>query len=250
MLSQAFNPLSIRLSHGYIILIGVLHHTFAMRIHELPSSIFAREPNCHSTLKDISHDDIDGLGRLAAEYHVANVPCDSTPDFVISDSINIPERLLCPELSLMVFHVHDVVSGQGHLARFSVYNPSEEFMTEPQLEIILPQTFLVPPATSMEIVKLGTKGYRAVFLEHNWEKQQFRLMKLSAAVGMDVKPNVGVILPPDPELPFSPRECQSLAFDEVSLPKFTPTKPNRCPKVTGRLCLGLYTGDLYILDFV
>jgi len=72
-----------------------------------------------------------------------------------------------------------------------------------------------------------------VWLEHDWELQRFRLMKLSAPVGHG-KPTVGVLLPPDPELPFSPRECQSLAFDEV----------------TGRVCLGLYTGDLYILDFV
>ena len=96
-----------------------------------------------------------------------------------------------------------------------------------------PRKFTVPGSTSIEVAKIGTRGHRAVWLEHNWETQQFRLMKLSVPVGHG-KPSVGVLLPPDPELPFSPRECQSLAFDEV----------------TGRVCLGLYTGNLYILDFV
>ena len=70
-------------------------------------------------------------------------------------------------------------------------------------------------------------------VEHNWETQLNRVMKLAydPATG---EAKVGMLLPPDPELPFTPNMCHSLALDEVS----------------GRLCLGMYDGDVYLLDFV
>lgn len=87
--------------------------------------------------------------------------------------------------------------------------------------------------SSAQLAQVGALGIRAVWLEHSWETQQNRIMKLSydpwtrsAAVGM--------LLPPEPELPLSPNRCHSLAFDEV----------------TGRLCLGMYDGKLYLLEFV
>jgi hypothetical protein len=222
------------LSHGHIILIGILHQVFAMRIYELPSYISEYEADHDSAVRELHRGD---LGPLVVESHLANLPSRSVPDFAISDSMNIPAQAPCPQLSLIAFHSREGLSGQGHLVHFPadsssmISEPTAKLVHRP--EIVLPENFRLPPATSVEIVKLGTEGYRAVWLEHNWETQEFRLMKLSAAVDKG-KPSIGVILPPDPGLPFSPRECQSLAFDEV----------------TGRLCLGLYNGDLYVLDFV
>jgi hypothetical protein len=138
---------------------------------------------------------------------------------------------------MVAFDVRGSRAGGGHLVHFCTEDTGDDGQPPSQPRMIEPRRFTVPGSTSIEVVKIGTRGHRAVWLEHNWELQQFRLMKLSAPVGHG-KPSVGVLLPPDPELPFSPRECQSLAFDEV----------------TGRVCLGLYTGiyifwTLYNLDF-
>lgn len=45
--------------------------------------------------------------------------------------------------------------------------------------------------------------------------------------------SVGVLLPPNPSLPFVPEGITCMAFDEA----------------TGRLCVGLITGDLWMLDY-
>lgn len=203
-----------------------------MRIYELPCSVFSHELKEPATPTSPSFEELDpnNLGPLVAECHLANIMSQVGPEMAISNSVNIPGHSLCQKFALLAFWVRDGLSGEGVLAHF----PVEHFVSaEEPARISLPQRFPVPPSTSIEIIKLGTEGHRAVWLEHNWETQQFRLMKLSAAYG-NSSPDVGVILSPDPELPFSPRECHSLAFDEV----------------TGRLCLGLYNGALYIMDFV
>ena len=197
-----------------------------MRIYGLPDSIFPGKPP-HPESQD------EGLGPIAFSFNVTPIPSLSLPDFAISDSINIPPVGQCSRLSMVAFDARASRAGGGHLVHFCPEGTNDNGQPPSQLQIIEPRKFAVPGSTSIEVVKIGTRGHRAVWLEHNWELQQFRLMKLSAPVGHS-KPSVGVLLPPDPELPFTPRECQSLAFDEV----------------TGRVCLGLYTGDLYILDFV
>ncbi len=93
--------------------------------------------------------------------------------------------------------------------------------------------FPISNESSPQLAQVGALGFRAVWLEHNWETQLNRVMKLvyDPATGTA---KMGMLLPPDPELPFSPNMCHSLAFDEV----------------TGRLCLGMYDGNVYLLDFV
>ena len=197
-----------------------------MRIYALPDSIYTGNSPC-------SEPQDQGLGPIASSFNVAPIPGLSLPDFAISDSINIPPAGRCSRLSMVAFDERGSRAGGGHLVHFCMEAMKDNSQQSNEPRMIEPRRFTVPGSTSIEVVKIGTRGHRAVWLEHNWELQQFRLMKLSAPVGHG-KPSVGILLPPDPELPFSPRECQSLAFDEV----------------TGRVCLGLYTGDLYILDFV
>lgn len=197
-----------------------------MRIYGLPDSIFPGN-SPHQESED------EGLGPTMFSYNVIPTPSLSFPDFAISDSINIPRVGQCSRFSMVTFDLRGSHIGGGHLVHFCTEDMNNDGQPPGQPRMIEPRKFTVPGSTSIEFVKIGTRGHRAVWLEHHWELQRFRLMKLSVPVGHG-KPSVGVLLPSDPELPFSPRECQSLAFDEV----------------TGRVCLGLYKGDLYILDFV
>lgn len=88
--------------------------------------------------------------------------------------------------------------------------------------------------TSTELIQVGSLGRRAVWLEHNLDTRQKRVMKMSYDPSTD-RLETGVLFPANgPALPFSPTTCHCMAFDEV----------------TGRLCMGLYDGNLYMMDFV
>jgi hypothetical protein len=89
-----------------------------------------------------------------------------------------------------------------------------------------------------ELVCVGSTGCRAVWLERQWDTDEFRLVKgifpsRSEALGDSEKPRTALLLPSHVALPFEMHTCQSLAFDETS----------------GRVCLGLHTGDIYIMEF-
>jgi hypothetical protein len=86
---------------------------------------------------------------------------------------------------------------------------------------------------NQERVQLGATGRRAVWVERVSETDEATLMKMSSEPETGASRfNVGVLLDAS-ELPFALGTCQSAAFDEV----------------TGRLCLGLYDGDIYVLNF-
>ena len=52
--------------------------------------------------------------------------------------------------------------------------------------------------------------------------------------GQGASDAVSALLPTDAALPFLPDTAHSLAFDEV----------------TGRVCIGLFNGEIYVMDFV
>lgn len=76
----------------------------------------------------------------------------------------------------------------------------------------------------------GVTGHRAVWIEFNVDKEKRKLIKTSTNTD---GPVVDILVATDPALPFTPAECHTLAFDEA----------------TGRVCVGLYEGELYILDY-
>ena len=88
----------------------------------------------------------------------------------------------------------------------------------------------------MRLAGIGVTGSRAVWMEHSLETTRSRLMKLEfgRTTRGDVEMFHGVLLGPDPPLPFSTDACHMLAFDEA----------------TCRLCLGLWDGSLRVVDFL
>lgn len=74
-----------------------------------------------------------------------------------------------------------------------------------------------------------------VWLEHDLESGRNRILKFETG-GMERGRSQilhGLLLPPQPDLPFVLSACNALAFDEI----------------TGRLCLAFYDGSLHALDF-
>jgi len=97
-------------------------------------------------------------------------------------------------------------------------------------------TFATPPSASMEPMCLGRTGLRAVWLEHQWNTDEYRLMKGSfpcKGQGAESEPHVVLLQRAELALPFEPHHCRSLALDEA----------------TGRVWVGVHTGEVYILEF-
>ncbi|KAI3614925.1 hypothetical protein WG66_016995 [Moniliophthora roreri] len=90
-------------------------------------------------------------------------------------------------------------------------------------------------SSAVDIMCVGQSGRRMVWLERRWDTDTFVLMKghFPSNTERGGKAIVGPLVPPHTALPFEFHACQSLAFDEA----------------TGRVCVGLHTGDLYLLDF-
>ncbi|KAA1467485.1 hypothetical protein DENSPDRAFT_832549 [Dentipellis sp. KUC8613] len=114
----------------------------------------------------------------------------------------------------------------GEVARLS--------LTDDKLSLEECGRFTVPTTNHASIIRVGPTGRRAVWIERNWDTDQTRLMKSYLPSEDTSSFNAGILLPPNPGLPFTPQLCHSIAFDEV----------------VGRMCLGLITGDLWVLDFV
>ena len=82
-------------------------------------------------------------------------------------------------------------------------------------------------------------GGKQGWMEHELETGRNRVLKFQMGGEDWERPHEkmrvvhGLLLPPEPNLPFALNMCNSLAFDEVS----------------GRLCLAFYDGGLHVLDF-
>ncbi|KAJ6531769.1 hypothetical protein B0H19DRAFT_1188469 [Mycena capillaripes] len=93
--------------------------------------------------------------------------------------------------------------------------------------------FNTHPTASAEMVCLGETGSRAVWLQHGWTNDEYTLMKAAFSPNGKEPAVVQPLLARHLALPFELHRCQSLAFEES----------------TGRVCLAVHTGELYMLQF-
>lgn len=125
--------------------------------------------------------------------------------------------------------------GPNLFIRFPVYSDSggiTRFETLEKPEIIPIQRSI--SSASCDQVSIGDWGRRAVWLERRWDSDNPIPILMKAAFPSDGSVVVGSLLPSQTALPlpFQMHTCQCLALDEAM----------------GRVYVGLYTGDIYILD--
>ncbi|KAI0635949.1 hypothetical protein C8Q77DRAFT_1155689 [Trametes polyzona] len=230
--AQSFSFLWIRVWGDYLFLVGEVNEDFAVRVYRIPNpfstppggSPRASPPAAANPADDVDDDyAYTDLGPMVAQF------TGPTPMAVPGHHIaQVSPATSSPSLAAVMFY-HSVHPHSAQLLRFS-------FDVEPDavsLTGMSSKEFPIGDESSAQLAQVGALGVRGVWLEHNWETQQNRVMKL-AYDPHTRKAEVGMLLPPLPELPFTPNMCHSLAFDEVS----------------GRLCLGMYDGNVYVLDFV
>jgi hypothetical protein len=125
------------------------------------------------------------------------------------------------------------------LLRFSIdFNPRDSSPPCPKIYAVHQSSARHAPGygqvvVNEERVQIGVTGRRAVWIERVAETDEVTLMKMAAGPETGATSfAIGTLLLAS-ELPFDLGMCESTAFDEV----------------TGRLCLGLYKGGVYVIDF-
>lgn len=173
-------------------------------------------------------DDADAtclLGDHLTEEETDDVPVDS--DYTLSDGYVCGD---CPQLTSLLFHASGVSSLRyGSASVFSF--PSNRDLRCPHGAMPV-HVFSTPASAASDIICLGPTGRRAVWLERRWDTDSFTLMKATFFREGKHAAIVERLLPAHTAMPFEIYSCQSMAFEES----------------TGRVCLGLHTGELYILQ--
>ncbi|CCM00088.1 uncharacterized protein FIBRA_02115 [Fibroporia radiculosa] len=221
-LLEPFSSLWVRLCDDHLLLLGNMRSSLILRIYRISrAALFKVQYSQWSAPQDaeLHRDHIVDLGSIVVE---SMQPFRQDAEFYDIARVSTPSSSY---LSVVICYAfHDSSAGVEQVTRFAL-----PFSSEIHGEACTTRFFALPPQVSAQLVQVGPTG-RAVWLEHNWETQTRRVMRYHPQSGN----SVGLLLPSDPVLPFTPNLCHSLAFDEV----------------TGRVCMGLFNGDVYILDFV
>ncbi|KAI0690002.1 hypothetical protein BC835DRAFT_1529012 [Cytidiella melzeri] len=216
-----------RLHRNNIIIFGHNTEGYACHVYELPPSLLYPCSRSHMSLSDCDFpDNLLEWGPL-----VAHSTC------VMDKLFNLfPEPSTIPSASGEILAFMLMAESCAYLMRFHL--SARTTSSSSGKRFVRPITVKIRADTSVRLVGVGISGRRAVWMEHNLETTRSQLMKLEALQddttdGEYTQISSGVLLPPDPPLPFSTDACQGLAFDEAS----------------GRLCIGLWGGSLYLVDF-
>ncbi|KAH9928306.1 uncharacterized protein B0H18DRAFT_254307 [Fomitopsis serialis] len=225
---QRFSDVSVKIHahNGHLLLLGPARQSITLRVYAMPPSLL---PKLSSDTCDPANAFLD-LGPPISEYEQ---PLRHHSQF--QDIIHVSPPSAASISALVVCSFHDTSPRVGQVTRFPL-PPGPAAVRGPRLPGAS-RDFSMPSHVSAQLAQVGPSG-RAVWVEHDWEAQKKRFMRFQMRRdewdGAGVPAAVGALLPPDVALPFLPDTVHSLAFDEV----------------TGRVCLGLFNGDIYVMDFV
>ena len=196
-----------------------------MHVRELPKKILSTTPITHAP----QHDEIP-LVDWASSIVDYETPTTQNLEMYLSPEPSSPSLL--ETLTLLVAHSPFSTMENGTI---NVYHfPIDLSKRNLQFTDWRPtHTFRTPPNVTLESICLGKTGYRAVWLSHQWNLDDYTLVKASFPKAGKMGPVVVPLQPPDQVLPFEPHACRSLYFEEAS----------------GRLFVAIHTGEMYILEF-
>ncbi|RDB26056.1 hypothetical protein Hypma_006542 [Hypsizygus marmoreus] len=224
-LPQEFERLRCKLFADKIVLIGVERNcTVAVQAYSLLPMMFCASEklsDCNAITPIPLTLETEDIGARTTEEAIrfpSGFDFHLSANFTTKTSTNLP---------IIVFPAPLQAKGSGYMLDL----PLGCIAAHTEVDRRLVQPFRTHPKASVDIICVGATGHRAVWLQRRWDTDEFELMKVSFSDSR--APKVAALLPRHLALPFEAHTCVSLAFDEA----------------TGRVCVGLHTGDLYILDF-
>lgn len=209
--------LQIKLYPTCFVLTGVRENSLVAWIHGLPSILFLgninpETPTLTTEQCPLLAEHVLGSSSTPIEFYVSSEPAHECPS----------------HFSLFAFHSF----GEHAKGLADVYHiPLDTSRRRTQFYMSKPtHSFKTAIGKRPEIVCFGKTGFRAVWLDHEWDSDEYSLWKATFPPGEAA--SVSPLLPPHHPLPFEVHMITSLAFDEA----------------TGRICVGLRTGAVYVLE--
>lgn len=194
---------------------------------KLEDVILSNNSSSPSTLQDVG---FIPAANIAMQVH--ELPEFGFMDTHSSYNVNYDSKRIINTISLLIFppNLGDRCMKGLHVHLRFVSNGRSDLGRNERLQA---KSFSVQKESNVTLTQLGRTGHRAVWIERNLESDDVCLVKFTSNSDNASPPEVSVLLPPQPGLPFKPRDCRAIAFDDA----------------IGRLCLGLYSGELYVLDY-
>jgi hypothetical protein len=221
LIFQQFTQLHFKVYPRQLVLTSVRNDsTLVVRVHDLPTAV--------SSITTPSSEPIILLESLPTPNAEYESPAISDVDYHLSaDSTRS-----IPHISSISFHSL-VRTADDYIFHFPLDRSLRHFHDNGRVQPSFVGPFNTHASASAELVCLGETGSRAVWLERRWTSDEYTLMKATFSSNGTNPVVVEPLLARGSALPFELHMCQSLAFEEA----------------TGRVCLTIYTGELYILQF-
>jgi hypothetical protein len=221
LIFQQFTQLHFKVYPRRLVLTSIRNDsTLVVRVHDLPAAV--------SNITTPSSEPIILLESLPTPNAEYESPAISDVDYHLSaDSTRS-----IPHISSISFHSL-VRTADDYIFHFPLDRPPRHLHDTGPAKPSFVGPFNTHASASAELVCLGETGSRAVWLERRWTSDEYTLMKASFSPDGTNPVVVEPLLARGSALPFELHMCQSLAFEEA----------------TGRVCLAIYTGELYILQF-
>ena len=198
-------------------MIGARKNALVTRIHGLPPDLYLKDASPDVTMLSpeqcplLAENVLSPVSRLC-EFYISTEPV-----------YGLPSRFPC-----IAFHSFEDNKGRVDVYQVPIYATQADC---PGHSFTRTHWFGTATGTRPEIVCMGKTGYRAVWLDHQWESDEYKLWKATFRPGNAAV--VDLLVPPHHPLPFEAHMIVSLSFEEA----------------TGRVCVGLRTGAVYILEF-
>ncbi|KAH9481722.1 F-box/WD repeat-containing protein 7 [Psilocybe cubensis] len=209
----------------YIIIVGSIKDKIKLQVRKLPMAIFSTIPippdfDEHTmplAKWDSSIVDYETVAIRNLEMSISSEPF-YTPFGLKSFRIMVNHSPLSPmENGRVDIFQFPIDTSQQNL-EFTGWKPLHSFPT--------------PPNSTLEPICIGTSGSRAVWLAHQWNNDEYHLVK--GSFGEDGSYLVTDLQPPELPLPFEARDCKALYLEETR----------------GRLFVGVHsTAEVFILEF-
>lgn len=201
----------------YIVIVGVFNQQIKVHVRELPSEIF-----CATVEEDMCVH----WGASIVDYETVRIR--NVEIYISREPVY---RTHLTSFTVMAAYspfsaTHD---GIANIYRFPVDTSARNLTFSDYKPSI---TFNTPANVSLEPTCLGKTGMRTVWLSHQWNSDDYQLMKGSFPINSS-KTMVAPLSPLHLALPFEPHTCRSLYFEEA----------------TGKVWISVHTGDIFVLQF-
>ncbi|KAF9477932.1 hypothetical protein BDN70DRAFT_880631 [Pholiota conissans] len=213
-----------KLYSPYIVITGIHKRRIIAYVRKLPNTIFSS--------KQIQMDD----ESLPENWAASIVDYETGPMLSSLADIHIsPEPIYATPLTTFTLLVTyspyaSAEGGKVEVYRFPVDTSALNLKFSDWRSSL---DFLTPANVTLEPMCLGKTGLRAVWLSHQWNTDDFKLMKASFPNAVNAEAVVAPFHAPTLALPFEPHTCHSLYFDEAA----------------GKVWVGVHTGDIFVFQF-